>query len=301
MTNPSRLIVRSSARRLAATAVLALGLSVVAPVVSPATAAAPSFTPTNLGDTYLYGGCRPYILVGMRGSGEPLQNTQYGLGDDLYLLWDGLNTSGTKFRDRISAAVPTATAYPAVPVPISSDRTRMLILMDSYLQQVYNSSGTALMLSMVQVANRCPNSKLILAGYSQGAYSINYAMRRSGSTTLSKVAGTVLLADPAQSPRGALRVLKSYCATGVRPAGMTTAAWNELRTVSYSSSVCVRTRAATIYTAPSSYSFRYVTAGDAVADFAAMTQLWNGYLKHINYDSTYFVRDAVRWAQTGTK
>lgn len=288
-------------RKTAIAIALLLGLVAPVSVAGPAQAAPPSFTPVNLGDTLLYGSCRPYILIGMRGSGETLLNTQYGLGNDLHDLWDELNRSGTKFRDRLAAAVPTASSYPARAVPISSDRKKLLALMDPYLQQVYNGAGTALQLTMVQVASRCPTSKLIVAGYSQGAYAVNFAMRRSSSTVLAKVAGTVLLADPGQSPAGVLRVLKSYCTTGTRPANITTAAWNELRTIPTTSTICVRTRAATIYAAPSTNSFRYFDAGDVVADFGRMTNLYGGFLLHTNYDSASFAIKASRWAQTGVK
>jgi hypothetical protein len=280
---------------------LALGLIAPISLASPAHAAPPSFSPVNLGDTLLYGGCRPYVLIGMRGSGEPLTNVQYGLGSDLHELWDTMNANGSRFRDKLSSAVPTASSYPARPVPISTDQKRLLSLMDPYLQQVYNGSGTALQLTMVQVASRCPTSKLIVAGYSQGAYAVNFAMRRSSSTVLSKVAGTILLADPAQNPAGALRILKSYCSTGNRPANITTASWNELRTVSTSSNICVRTRAATIYTAPTTNSFRYFDSRDVVADFGRITSVYGGFLLHTNYESSGFSIKASRWAQTGVK
>lgn len=74
----------------------------------------------------------------------------------------------------------------------------------SYLGEISTANGTLLDDSLNNFSN-CPKSKLILAGYSQGAAIMRLAISRLNPSTnaalISRIAAVVLVADPLLSPK----------------------------------------------------------------------------------------------------
>jgi Cutinase len=85
-----------------------------------------------------------------------------------------------------------------------SDPLRMLYGAD-YMSSIYD--GVNRLVAMISdESTHCPNEKIVLAGYSQGALAIHIALRQINSSsrrTLDHIAGVALIADPAKTSYGA--------------------------------------------------------------------------------------------------
>jgi hypothetical protein len=94
------------------------------------------------------------------------------------------------------------TIYPAAEVPTNffkREETR------KYLGEVTTENTGLLKVSLREHSSRCPNSKFLLVGYSQGAAIIRLAVSNLSPTAdldiTQKIAGVVLIADPLLSPK----------------------------------------------------------------------------------------------------
>jgi hypothetical protein len=81
-----------------------------------------------------------------------------------------------------------------------------------YYSSIYD--GVNKLVEMIyDEANHCPNEKLVLSGYSQGALVIHIALRQLAAADrniLNQIAGVALIADPAKTSNGAEATLEEY-------------------------------------------------------------------------------------------
>ncbi|CAI6333662.1 unnamed protein product [Periconia digitata] len=60
-----------------------------------------------------------------------------------------------------------------------------------------DAAGSTTMTNLIsQTASRCPNTKIVLSGYSQGAQLVHNAAQRTSSANAAKVAAVVVFGDP---------------------------------------------------------------------------------------------------------
>ncbi|KAI0808774.1 carbohydrate esterase family 5 protein [Xylaria sp. FL0064] len=136
------------------------------------------------GDTaneFLDGGCRPVIFLYARGS------TQDGnIG----------SSPGPQTIDQLKAAVGTTTvAAQGLDYPAS--------LLDNLRAQGCDPDDAANFGDLItQAATECPSSKLVIAGYSQGAALVHAAARLLSGTVVSKVAAAVTFGDTRKKQDG---------------------------------------------------------------------------------------------------
>lgn len=213
----ARLFTMATAIAVVAASTLALGISgASAATVSGGGSGA---TPVQIGgEAYLNGGCKPYIFVGMRGSGEVYSRNNFGLGPTLYPLYSKLSSSA-KFnpKGKSTLAVATPIDYKAMPAPLPTAGNLTVFGKDlaTYVHQTVYQAGQELTGSLIALHAKCPTSKFILAGYSQGAYAIDYVRnpRFSPNTAAKKrIVGTVRLGDPGTAKTGMLAVAQGVCA-----------------------------------------------------------------------------------------
>lgn len=151
------------------------------------------------------GGCAPAEFVGARGSGEAGPGTPgwswgasasdpYGLGGPVAGAYSRI------LRGYYISAVYSV-QYAADPVPQHwwslSDWKKYFRDLDAGVTQAVND--------LTSDATICPNSEIVLAGYSQGAMLMHRVVHELSATTggrqiLSRVAATILIADGDQVP-----------------------------------------------------------------------------------------------------
>ncbi|MEG9227733.1 S-layer homology domain-containing protein [Aeromicrobium sp. Sec7.5] len=161
--------------------------------------AAPQATPTQVE-------CRDVVLVGVRGSGEfpespdpttygPFTADESGFGSYNYVV-------ALKMQEQIAAARPSTTfklmavQYLALQIPSYDPEIDYL----EFLVSVFD--GVDKMDQLIQAeAARCPATKFVLIGSSQGALAIHALLTPTFPTSLqARIAGVVLLANPARVP-----------------------------------------------------------------------------------------------------
>jgi hypothetical protein len=145
--------------------------------------------------------CAAALFVGLRGSGEsPRGSEPYEPGESTNM---GSRVPGAffAFREEFEKLHPGATVrgyglhYPALPVP-----SFWGVIFDGAFGE-YEDSYWEGALDVAEIvreeASACPQEKIVLGGYSQGALSIHLALTdlMSGGE-LSHVAGVILIADP---------------------------------------------------------------------------------------------------------
>jgi Cutinase len=138
--------------------------------------------------------CPSVLVLGSRGSGEAA-----GLGKPVAAFVAAL-------RDRMAGVVAAANAYPAVPVSFAQLAKELarepFRLSSAYTKSV--ATGRDTLRTMIATEVRlCPSTKLVLAGYSQGAQvtgDVVAALARSDAADSKKawarISGVVLFADP---------------------------------------------------------------------------------------------------------
>ena len=146
------------------------------------------------------GYCTSYIFVGARGSGEVFSaGTAEGeMGAPLGNLFRMLSMS-SRFKGNITY---TGIAnYAAVPLAFDN----------SYLQSMLEGI-VPLSSKVASIHTMCPKSKIILAGYSQGAFIVHQflAVENANNRSVSYIAGVVLLADPAKPGTGMVSFGNSF-------------------------------------------------------------------------------------------
>jgi hypothetical protein len=153
-----------------------------------------------------------YIFIGVRGSGEKTTDTNpnrgsnkpTGMGTRMEFLYDQLRSS-TKFNSIICtgplAPFPLDSLndqYPALEVPSFAEK-------DKVARYISDIAGNYIYIRMLiaDLSVKYPKSKLILAGYSQGAAIVHAgvaaAVTRNPSVK-SRIANVVLIADPLAEP-----------------------------------------------------------------------------------------------------
>lgn len=197
-------------RLIAAIAALSL-IPAPAAVASGTTVPVEITDPSYIGKVGLdQGVCYEWMLYGVRGSGEPaLQGA--GIGATLKVAHNELSRM-MKFRGKLGSAFPTD--YLALPVSLELSPE---LAKEWWFQQVLNNVHVNVGLRALALA--CPNSKILLAGYSQGAIAISSAYQAlakgPSDPILAKVRGAFLVANPARnSNRALLRQLNGYCKRG---------------------------------------------------------------------------------------
>jgi hypothetical protein len=136
------------------------------------------------------GVCPKVILYFSRGSGQPLDLGEAG-GDAR-----GLATPGLKLYEALAARYGAANvgsianAYPAVPIS-----WRLI-----HTSRVYPPSVAAgersLKRNLTDLVGLCPVSKLVLAGFSQGAEVTHAALAEVGQAEQRQIAAVLLFGDP---------------------------------------------------------------------------------------------------------
>jgi outer membrane protein assembly factor BamB len=127
-------------------------------------------------------GCRDVLFVGARGSGEPYTPRNQGMGDIVGPLFRSAKQQlpGTGFRGY-------GLTYEA--------RAIFPLDVDALLRSA--SSGEDLAVAQIELAVKaCPNQRLVLAGYSQGAWVLGDVLGRLSLQAQQRIAAVALFGDP---------------------------------------------------------------------------------------------------------
>lgn len=246
--------------------------------------------------TVLYGSCQPYILLPMRGSGEAFLDSQKGAGTLLKAVYDSLNVQ-PKFAGKISVSVPNSTQYSAPMVSFD----------DRFLSSQTFGGGVALAESVKATAAVCPMSKLILAGYSQGSYTVDYAYSSLDSSYTSKIVATVRVADPNLTNSGVLSLASLKCTGKALPIGTTSTAINLLNILMAQSTTDGTKGCSYLASNPVKPALVGATNGhwdnsnDAVSHFVSLPLIWASWvISHGSYVSNGTPAKIALWAQNNT-
>ena len=174
-------------------------LATVLPVAGPAARATAAPTPgpgwsaTPMSSSALHGDCAQVLFVGVRGSGEP---APYG-------------PTIAEFRDALARRAGPATVrqayldYPATAIDAIDTQTVEQAILDpaaprnSYFASVAAGVG-ALTRLIASQAQACPDQRLLLVGFSQGAEVV--ARTLASHPQGSRLLAAVLLGDPVHYP-----------------------------------------------------------------------------------------------------
>ncbi|QIK84004.1 cutinase family protein [Sanguibacter sp. HDW7] len=161
-----------------ATLAIAAGMGLAA--TSPAAAAGTKVTST----------CANVVIMGARGSGESstsgrIKNFGERLDDVAEKIAAGLEKGQTYRYAGIS--------YPANGLPSPKSATEMRAYLDSML-----SGASAVQSAVTSLVKSCPSTRIVLTGYSQGAFAVHWGLFKIGdNAAVSKaVRSVILLADP---------------------------------------------------------------------------------------------------------
>jgi len=148
--------------------------------------------------------CTNYKFIGMRGSGQefddPREKTAENrqMGPEMASLY-GYLRNFDEFKNIISfSGVPD---YPAVAVPA---------LYEDFAEYIFSLEYVAtleLIRDFSTEVERCPDTKFIIAGYSQGAYAAHYLIKtieEKRSYLRNSIVGAIFLANPSESQNGIL-------------------------------------------------------------------------------------------------
>lgn len=175
--------------------------------------------------------CKDVTFVGVRGSGEELTRKNRGMGASVFRM-------GTRLRQRLKA---DGEEVGLLPIPYSAlgvetlvPSRRQLALaaagrIETALAFYYRNNvrkylgsideGVELMLQALETTTaNCPDTDLVLAGYSQGAMVVHQAELRLSDAeeldVLDAVWGTILLADGDRVPNSGARLIGTSQAHG---------------------------------------------------------------------------------------
>ena len=147
------------------------------------------------------GQCPEVAIFGLRGSGEEYKKANHGMGKVVYPAYNAI-------RQRLhgNTVVGYGVHYDAVSV------TKWATLFNFRFNEYSNSvvvggdllvNGGKGVPGMAQVVAECPNVKLVLIGWSQGAHTIRYALAVSRSwkeVVTRHIAAVILFGDPVRKP-----------------------------------------------------------------------------------------------------
>ena len=132
--------------------------------------------------------CSNLLVIGARGSGEPYTNVQHGLGLPNFVAFQ-----------QIQRLVPTATVYGLPYQAVALDSLENWT--NGYWDSV--STGTAMLLGVIQEEiSDCPNQRIALLGYSQGAQVVGDILPQLGvnANLRAHIATVTLFGDPRFNP-----------------------------------------------------------------------------------------------------
>ncbi|KAK7181688.1 hypothetical protein DPSP01_013185 [Paraphaeosphaeria sporulosa] len=120
--------------------------------------------------------CRPISVIYARGTGQ-----QGNVGDS--------QAVGPLFFNNLASRVGGTSQLAIQGVTYSASIAGFLAGGDS--------AGTTTMTNLIsQTASRCPNTKIVLSGYSQGAQLVHNAAQKTSAANAAKVAAVVVFGDP---------------------------------------------------------------------------------------------------------
>ena len=180
-----------------------LFLIVVSLVFPQLPATALSQNPTKI-EAKAISKCTKYKFIGMRGSGQGYEgSSEMGvLGPEMASLYGHLKTL-TELKGQISYS--GVASYPAVAVPSKFED------LPDFLISLADIGTIELIRDYARELEMCPDTKFIIAGYSQGAYAAHYLLdqiQRNKSYLRDSIVGVILLANPTQDKTGIISILK---------------------------------------------------------------------------------------------
>lgn len=137
--------------------------------------------------------CSDVRIIGVSGSG------QTGYGEQVETVVSPLLRN---IADTGRSATARALDYPAISVSESFG----LVLLNGEYDESVQAGAQSLRLAIDEISTSCPDTQIVLVGYSQGAQVIKVAMENTVPTA--RIAAVGLLADPTREPSqpGVLRL-----------------------------------------------------------------------------------------------
>lgn len=127
--------------------------------------------------------CRSLMVIGARGSSQ-LSTNHNGLGDQVYNFTEMLNNTAGQY----SSVGAVAVSYQATDVPPNTSVPNFLLSLDS--------ATTGLEMTLATIIAKCSDSKIILSGFSQGAWAVQHFITNMSSTLWNHVDSVVLISSP---------------------------------------------------------------------------------------------------------
>jgi predicted alpha/beta hydrolase family esterase len=158
-----------------------------------------------------------YAVIALRGSGERIDGNDYDQNGDRieYAPVDGVIYTGG--RPAMGGPIIDAfTAFPAtaawkIKMELPSDKKIRFIPVkyaavgldksfgSGHIQSYFDSAtqgASMLQNKVLELAAKCPQTKIILMGYSQGAQAVHQTLHGTDRSTAEKISGVLLIADP---------------------------------------------------------------------------------------------------------
>lgn len=143
--------------------------------------------------------CSDVEFIGAAGSGQRDDQVNSGVGSIVEQTYDNLRAD---LPDDTSLALH-AVDYPALAVPRSVDSTDW----DPYFESIETGSASTRQL-ITTTMSECPDSQIIVAGYSQGAMAVRRALQELGPSD--QIVGAVLIGDGDKRPDDNVATLPEY-------------------------------------------------------------------------------------------
>lgn len=149
--------------------------------------------------------CTKYKFIGMRGSGQSYEGPSEveALGPEMASLYGHLQTL-TELKGQISYS--GVRSYPAKAVPSKLED------IPEFLNSLGDIGPIELIKDYANEFRSCPDTKFIIAGYSQGAYAAHSLLDRIQSYKSylrDSILGVILLANPTQDKTGIVSVFRA--------------------------------------------------------------------------------------------
>ena len=148
--------------------------------------------------------CTNYKFIGMRGSGQGYEGSSEmgALGPEMASLYGHLQTLA-ELKGQLSYS--GVVSYPAVGVPGKLED------LPGFLRSLGDIGTVELIRDYSKELEMCPDTKFIIAGYSQGAYAAHYLLdqiQTNKSYLRDSIVGVILLANPTHEKTGIISILK---------------------------------------------------------------------------------------------
>lgn len=160
------------------------------------------------------GSCKPWIIFGWRGSGEPSHNflttvgydESTGIGKTLAVLFNEMQRDN-RFKGKVGTAYSLEYQARAVPDLLTKESEPWA---DYFFDlSVWNTAHVNR--GMKALIAQCPKSQVILAGYSQGAVAIGSALPHMSASDRARIRGIYLVGDPGTPRTGFFADLARLC------------------------------------------------------------------------------------------